>query len=66
MDLNERSLLALVERFEPEPLAVSPRLLVITEEGLAYARDLAARDPEFARRVREEFPDLADSLIGPV
>lgn len=65
-DLNERSLQALLNHIRRDQrLSASPRHLVVTVEGLAYARDLARRDPEFARRVREEFPDLADSLIGP-
>jgi len=64
-DLNERSLLDLLTHVRGERLSINPRHLVISAEGLAYARDLARRDPEFARRVREEFPDLADSLLGP-
>lgn len=63
-DLNERSLLALLTHIRGECFWAPVRHLVISAEGLAYTRDLAQRDPEFARRVREEFPDLADGLLG--
>lgn len=64
-DLNEKSLFDLMMLIRSDPsLTACPRQLIITEEGLAHCRDLAARDPEFVRRVREEFPDLADSLLG--
>lgn len=62
-DLTENSLTELL-RHVRRPIAATPRQLVISMEGLAYARQLARDDPEFARQVREEFPDLADSLLG--
>lgn len=62
-DLTEDSLTELL-RHVRRPISASPRQLVISAEGLAYSRRLAQADPEFARQVREEFPDLADSLLG--
>lgn len=63
-DLTEQALIDFFARVRKDRgIAISPRHLVISAEGLAYARALARRDPEFARRVREEFPDLADSLL---
>lgn len=62
-DLTEESLAELLVHLRSEPV-FRPRQLVVTAEGLAYARQLAKEDPEFARRVREEFPDLANSLLN--
>ena len=57
-DLTEQSLLDLMEHMKGEKLALNPRHMIVTPEGLANARQRAIDDPEFARRVREEFPDL--------
>jgi DNA-directed RNA polymerase subunit F len=62
-DLTEESLAELLAHIRSEPV-FQPRQLIVTQEGLEFARQLAKEDPEFARRVREEFPDLADSLLG--
>jgi hypothetical protein len=66
-DLTEVSLLELRAQVlrERGAYATKPCRLTITPEGLAYCRELAATDPEFARRVRAEFPDMADVLLGP-
>lgn len=63
-DLTEAMFAELLSSLRAPSISATPRQLVISLSGLAFARDLALRDPEFARRVREEFPDLADGLLG--
>ena len=62
-DLTEQALLDILDQAKGEQLTLNPRHMIVTPEGLANARQRAIDDPEFARRVREEFPDLADSLL---
>lgn len=53
-DLTESSMLELLRYIRSEKCTIRPAQLVITEEGLAYAKELASQDPEFARRVLAE------------
>lgn len=54
-DLNEESLLGLMESLKGEAFTFRPTRITISPQYLEEAKQFAKHDPEFARIVKEEF-----------
>jgi hypothetical protein len=57
-DLTEASLMELFAAIKAEPISLRPTRLVISEEGLERAKQMAADDPELRRLMLAEFPQF--------
>ena len=60
-DLNEQSLIELLEAIRA-PMFAKPSQLVVSQEGIDRMKQLCAENPEFRKRVLAEFPQFEGIL----